>query len=75
MPFGFRSETPGSRNTYTNVRRRWCDGLMAEMADWTGVGGCVGVMMPDSAQGCPDYQREQRDGQNQTPDLLEVRHV
>jgi hypothetical protein len=31
--------------------------------------------MPDSAQGRPDYQREQRDGQNQTPDLLEVRHV
>jgi hypothetical protein len=48
---------------------------MAQMADRAGVGGCVGVMMPDSAQGRPDYQRKQRDGQNQTIDLFQVRHV
>ena len=70
MPFGFRSETPGNRNTYTNTCRRGCDGLMAQMADRAGVGGHVGVMMPDSAQGRPDYQRKQRDGQNQTADLF-----
>ena len=70
MPFGFRSETPGGRNTYTNAYRRGCDSLMAQMANRAGVGGCVGVMMPDSAQSRPDYQREQRDGQNKATDLL-----
>jgi hypothetical protein len=70
MPFGFRSETPGNRNTDTNAYRGGCDGLMAQMANRAGVSGCVGVMMPDSAQGRPDYQRKQRDGQGQTPNLL-----
>lgn len=75
IPLGLRPGAPGRRNTYTNAGRRRFNGLMAQMADGTGVGRSVGMMMPDSAERGPDDQREQRDGQHQAPNMLSSRQV
>ena len=67
----------GDRGGEANARRGRVDGLMAEMADWAGIGGRgrVGVMMPDHAERRPQHQRKDRQGEYETPDSLLLGHV
>jgi len=66
-----RPRTPGDRNTCSNAGQRWRDEQMAER---TGVGRRIGVVMPDHSEGRPEQYHEQHYRDHYTPDSFLVRH-
>jgi hypothetical protein len=52
----------------TSAHHRWFDGLMTQMADWACLGGRIDVTVPDFSERRPDYKREKRYREHETPD-------
>jgi hypothetical protein len=70
----FWSGSCGNQNVHTSARRRWLDGLMAQMANRAGVRGRNGMTMPHSAERSPNHQHEKRYREHRAPNSLLLSH-